>query len=103
MLPASLFTEDEAKRTAYAESKILMQGVIDCVIEDSDGILHLIDYKTDRLTKKELEDKSLAQKALSEKHSLQLYYYALAVEKIFGKRPDSVQVYSLPLGETVDI
>lgn len=103
MLPATLFTEDEAKRTAYAESKILMQGVIDCIIEDSEGKLHLIDYKTDRLTKEELSDKALAQKSLSEKHSLQLYYYALAVEKIFGKRPDSVRVYSLPLGETVDI
>ena len=103
MLPATLFTEDEAKRTAYAESKILMQGVIDCIIEDSEGKLHLIDYKTDRLTKEELSDKALAQKSLSEKHSLQLYYYALAVEKIFGKRPDSVRVYSLPLGETVDV
>lgn len=103
MLPASLFTENEAKRIAYANSKILMQGVIDCIIEDSEGRLHLIDYKTDRLTHAELSDKALAQKVLSEKHSLQLHYYALAVEKIFGKRPYSTRVYSLPLGDTVDV
>ncbi len=103
MLPASLFTEDEEKREKYADSKILLQGVIDCIIEDSEGNLHLIDYKTDRLTKAELADKSLAARMLSEKHSLQLSYYALAIEKIFGKRPKSVRVYSLPLGDTVDI
>ena len=51
----------------------------------------------------ELADESLAQKKLSESHSLQLSYYALAVEKIFGKKPEKVEVYSLPLGKTVPV
>ena len=37
------------------------------------------------------------------KHSLQLSYYAKAVELIFGKYPKTVEVYSLPLGDTVDV
>lgn len=103
MLPASLFTADEEKRIALDGRKILLQGVIDCLIEDENGNLHLVDYKTDRLTKAELRDASLAQKKLSEKHSLQLTYYSYAVEKIFSKKPSTVSVYSLPLGDTVEI
>lgn len=103
MLPAALFTANEEKKTALGERKILLQGVIDCIIEDEYGRLHLVDYKTDRLTKAELSDKSLAKKALSAKHSLQLSYYAKAIERIFGKAPTTVRVYSLPLGDTVDV
>ena len=103
MLPASLFTQNEEKKQALADRKILLQGVIDCIIIDTGGNIHLIDYKTDRLTKAELGDKSLAQKTLAEKHSHQLYYYSLAIEKIFSKQPVSRRVYSLPLGDTVDV
>jgi ATP-dependent helicase/nuclease subunit A len=103
MLPARLFTSDEDKKSAYEGSELLLQGVIDCLYSDENGKLHLIDYKTDRLKKEELEDKALAEKALSEKHALQLSYYALAVEKIFGQRPESVKIYSLHLGDTVNI
>jgi ATP-dependent helicase/nuclease subunit A len=103
MLPAEKFTENPEKKALLTGEKILAQGVIDCIIEDSLGRLHLVDYKTDRLTEEELSDSSLAEKTLSEKHSLQLYYYSLAIEKIFGKRPETVRVYSLPLGDTVDI
>lgn len=102
-LPASLFTKSSEKKRLLAEETILLQGVIDCIIEDADGNLHLIDYKTDRLTKEELSDRSAAKKTLSEKHSLQLSYYALAIEKIFGKAPLTLRVYSLPLGDTVNV
>ncbi|MBO7304295.1 MAG: UvrD-helicase domain-containing protein [Clostridia bacterium] len=103
MLPAVLFTGDEEKRAAYAGREVLLQGVIDCITVDANGDFHLIDYKTDRLTKEELKDKKLARKKLAEKHKLQLYYYALAIKSIFGKAPKTVGVYSLPLGDTVDI
>lgn len=102
-LDASLFTEDEARRAALDGEKILVQGVIDCIIEDAGGELHLVDYKTDRLTREELADEVLAARKLSDKHRGQLTYYALAVEKMFGKRPATVSVYSLPLGKCVDI
>ena len=80
-----------------------MQGVIDCLYEDEDGELHLIDYKTDRLTREERANKELARKKMCEKHSLQLSYYAKAVELMFGKYPKTIEVYSLPLGETLDV
>ena len=102
-LPAELFTTDEGKRDKYRGHSVLVQGVIDCLIENEDGTFRLVDYKTDRLTKEELSHEALAQKKLSEAHSLQLSYYALAVEKIFGKKPTRTEVYSLPLGKTVPV
>lgn len=103
MLPASLFTKNEERQRAFGGRQILLQGVIDCLIEDAEGNLHLVDYKTDRLTKAELSDRPLAQKKLSEKHRLQLTYYSLAVEKIFSRKPTTASVYSLPLGDTVEV
>ena len=102
-LDAHYFTEDEQRRAALAGEEVLVQGVIDCIIEDEAGDYHLIDYKTDRLTREELADINLAQRKLNEAHSLQLTYYALAIEKVFGKKPKTVSVYSLPLGRCVDI
>ena len=68
-----------------------------------DGSISLYDYKTDRLTREELSDPALAEAKLREKHSLQLSYYALAVEKMFGKKPARVEVYSMALGSTVPV
>jgi ATP-dependent helicase/nuclease subunit A len=101
--PADSFTADEEKIAAYKDESILVQGVIDCIIERADGSIGLCDYKTDRLTREELSDRSLAEARLREKHSEQLKLYAVAVEKIFGKAPQEIAVYSLPLGDTVDI
>lgn len=102
-LPASLFTKIPEKQESLSGETILLQGVIDCIIVDSNGDIHLVDYKTDRLTKEELSDRKAAEKTLSEKHSLQLSYYSRAVMQIFGKAPSSLRIYSLPLGDTVDV
>jgi ATP-dependent helicase/nuclease subunit A len=102
-LPATEFTEKDEKAEAYRDREILVQGVIDCIIEKSDGSISIYDYKTDRLTLEELSDRSLAEKKLREKHSTQLGLYAMAVEKIFEKKPESIEVYSLALGDTVSM
>ena len=102
-LPASLFSADEERREALSNGLVLVQGVIDCIIEDENGDITLIDYKTDRLTKAELSDPSLAREKLYNKHYQQLYYYSLAIERIFARKPLGAQVYSLPLGDTVQI
>ncbi len=102
-LPAERFTEDPCLREKYKGEYALVQGVIDCLWVDENGDYHLIDYKTDRLTREELADRSLARAKMYEKHSLQLSYYADAVELMFGKRPATVEVYSLPLGDTLDV
>ncbi len=100
-LPASIFTEDDERRRAYKDETVLVQGVIDCILEYPDGSLGLFDYKTDRLTREELSERALAEKKLRDSHKLQLSYYAMAVERIFGKCPSRVAIYSLPLGDTV--
>ena len=102
-LPATEFTREEEKIFAYKEKDILVQGVIDCIIEEIDGSISIYDYKTDRLTQDELANRALAEKTLREKHSTQLKLYALAVEKIFEKAPKKIEVYSLALGDTVSI
>ena len=103
LFPATEFTEDEEKISAYRDKEILVQGVIDCIIEGQDGSLTLCDYKTDRLTREELSDRPLAEERLKNKHSMQLGLYSMAIEKIFGKKPSAVEIYSLALGDTVRI
>ena len=102
-MPAALFTEDEKRRASLGAHRILVQGVIDCLFEDENGELTLIDYKTDRLPREALSDKALAAKILSDKHARQLSYYAIAVEQMFEKWPSRILVYSLHLGDTIDI
>ncbi len=103
LLPASNFAQEEQNKAAYSDSEILVQGVIDCIIERADGSLALYDYKTDRLSKEQQENAELAAEALRSKHKTQLELYAVAVEKIFGKAPEILEVYSLPLGDTVSM
>ena len=102
-LAADLFTTEEGKREAYSGKNILVQGVIDCIIEHEDGSIGLYDYKTDRLTSEELSDPTLAREKLRDRHGRQLYYYSLAIERIFGRSPARIEVYSLALGDSVDV
>ncbi|MBR6808417.1 MAG: UvrD-helicase domain-containing protein [Clostridia bacterium] len=104
-LPAENFTDDEALKAVLAEGgeKLTVQGVFDCVFEDGDGKLVLVDYKTDYITPEEMNNREAAYRKLRERHSRQLGYYKEAVRLIFGRYPDETYLYSLPLGETVSI
>ena len=102
-LPASEFTIDEELRETLSTEEILVQGVIDCIIENYDGSLHLIDYKTDRLTSDELQNTALGEQRLRQAHSLQLSYYKKAVKLLFGKTPDKLSIYSLHMGKEIEI
>ena len=102
-LPASNFTQHEELAVALSEEKLAVQGVIDLFYYDAEGKLILCDYKTDRLNARELADPRLAGAKLSERHAAQLSYYAQALEAICGKHPDKILIYSLPLGEAVEV
>ncbi len=102
-LPAASFTKDTEFAAALGEEKLAVQGVIDLFYYDAEGKLILCDYKTDRLSPAELANKSLAAAMLGERHGEQLSYYARALEDICGKRPDKILIYSLPLGEALEI
>ena len=102
-IPACILTSDEALRAEYGETSVLVQGVIDCIVEYPDGTLGLFDYKTDRLSAEERASRELAEQRMREKHSQQLHYYALAIERIFGRRPSRIEVYSLAFGDCLDV
>lgn len=70
--------------------KLLLQGVVDCCLEE-DGELVIIDYKTDAIrTEEELQ----ARRAL---YTPQLRAYAAAMERIFGKRVKECVLYFLSM------
>ena len=104
-LPAERFTENGelAHRLAESGERLTVQGVFDCVFEDSDGRLVLLDYKTDALSAGERRDPRAGRERLRLRHSCQLGYYADAVECLFGRRPDEVYIYSLTLGECITV
>lgn len=61
-----------------AEEKVLIQGVIDCLFEDEQGLV-LLDYKTDAVYGNQL-------KRIRERYQLQVDLYAKAVEQIRGQK-----------------
>ncbi len=103
LLDASDFTEDEIYAHQIEGEKLLVQGVMDIFFETKDGKLVLCDYKTDYLTKEECNDATLAKAKLEAAHRLQLSYYASALCEIFGKKPDRVEIYSLPFEDSFEI
>lgn len=102
-LPARDFTTDKELADALGDEVLFIQGVMDAVYIDREGALCLVDYKTDRLPKEALEDEDAAREFLTKKHARQLSYYAAAIEKIFGKYPDRIGIYSLPIGKNIRI
>ncbi len=102
-LPATLFAQEPERQEELADETIFAQGVIDMLLEMPNGDLVLIDYKTDRFTREEMENPSLASKKMRGRHSIQLSFYGDAVREIFGKRPAKTLVYALQLGYTIEV
>ena len=103
LLPASHFTQNEEFRNEIVEEEILVQGVIDLILEDENGNILLCDYKTDYLAPEELRDEALVIQKMKDRHGKQLEYYAMAIERFLGTRPNKILIYSLPYGEAVEI
>ena len=81
---------------AVSDDEILLQGVVDCLIEE-DGALVVIDYKTDAVrTEKQLEER----RAL---YAPQLRAYAAAMERIFRKRVKECVLYFLSAGRELQV
>lgn len=99
---ASDFSRDPARRAALGERTLLVQGVIDCVFRSSAGELVLVDYKTDRPPHRGLSRAEFAA-ILRARHSSQLEYYREACRGLFGEEPRRTLIYSLYLGDTVEV
>lgn len=100
-LPAENFTSDNTLKEQLSGEFILVQGVMDCFFENSDGSFTLVDYKTDHIPR-EL-DRESAVKMLKERHKLQLEYYKTALKLITKKEISRVVLYSFGLGEAIEI
>ena len=55
------------------------------------------------LTAEELQSESLVAAKMKARHGKQLEYYAMAIERFIGRRPNTILIYSLPFGEAVKI
>ena len=80
---------------------LFVQGSIDLVITAEDGRRILVDYKSDHIPSKERTDEQRLQDRFLAAHGSQLSCYAVAIEQLYGKRPDAICIYSLPLGRMV--
>ena len=100
---SSLFTEDEVQKERLDSEKLLVQGVIDCFFISKTDELILVDYKTDRLTKSQLSYRSSAEACLKSRHGRQLNYYKKAIEEIMGRKVDRLLIYSLCLGDVIEL
>ena len=75
------------------EEKVILQGAIDCLIFEKDGII-LLDYKTDRV-----RDVS----ELSQKYKKQLALYKKAAEQLFDLPVRKCCIYSIHKGEETEL
>jgi len=69
---------------------VLVQGVIDCLFDEGDGLV-LLDYKTDRVKPDQLEEMAVRYRG-------QLNLYARAVESILGRKVKEKFLYLFNVG-----
>ncbi|MFI3249655.1 MAG: helicase-exonuclease AddAB subunit AddA [Eubacteriales bacterium] len=77
------------------EEKLLFQGVVDCYFEEEDGIT-LIDFKSDRVTDKTVEERA-------QSHKRQLDVYQLALERMLGKKVTHKVIWFFALDRGVEV
>ncbi len=92
LVPAAYF--DKAAERA-PEEKVLLQGVIDCLMESEEGFT-VVDFKTDRVSEEEAY-------ARAESYREQLDAYRLAVETVFGKPVIRQVLFFLAIGVEVEV
>lgn len=104
-MPAVKLTSDPEFGELLRKNKtdVVIQGVVDCLFIDENDRYVLVDYKTDRISYKEKNDRILAEKKLRERHSRQLKYYRDICGEIFCGEIKEVYIYSTCLGDTVDV
>ena len=103
LLPLSRLTQNRELAESLGNETIFVQGSIDLLLEMPDGKLILVDYKTDRISDEERKNESLLVAHMQARHGEQLACYAEAVCCLFGRDPDRIYLYSLPLGRAIEM
>lgn len=75
------------------DETMLIQGIIDAFYEE-DGKIYLVDYKTDRVEKRE---------ELINRYRVQMDYYKEALERITEKKVAGVKIYSFFFSDVLDV
>lgn len=91
-LPFTLRVVDDA------DDAQILQGIIDCLLQDRNGDWYIIDYKTDRVG--HLQDEALLGE-LEKRYALQLQLYKQAVEEILHITIKAKYIYLMRDAKTV--
>lgn len=91
----SLLCPAESFFLGGAGESVLLQGVIDCCIEEN-GELTVIDYKTDRVS-------GAAMSERAESYESQVKAYAMAINRMTGKPVKECVLYFLHTGQAVRV
>ena len=102
-IPLPELTKNAELAASLEGQELFVQGSIDLLLIGENGSIELYDYKTDHISEKERKDSALLRKLMKARHGSQLECYARAVEQLFGKRPDRLSIFSLSLGEIIDL
>lgn len=102
LVPMASLTENKEFAQKLQDHSLYVQGSIDLLLETEDGKLILVDYKTDRILPKEIENRALLRERMQAAHGTQLSCYSDAVEGLFGKKPDHVYLYLVSLGDVIE-
>ena len=101
--PASDFSQNPEMACVVSDKMILVQGSIDLIVNTADERLILCDYKTDSISKEEIDDRELLIGNMRKKHEHQLAQYKYAAQRIFGKSPDKIVLFLLSIGECIEV
>lgn len=78
------------------DEKIMVVGIIDLFFENENGEIILLDYKTDYVTKENLEE-------VKNRYKIQLDLYKSAIEEISGKKVAKKGLYLFGINEYVEV
>ena len=91
----SVLDDAEKYITGIANEKILLQGVVDCAMLESDGIT-IIDFKTDKVSPETIV-------SVSEQYSSQVKAYASALQKIYSLPIKAAWLYYFHTDQFVEV
>ena len=91
----SVLDDAEKYITGIANEKILLQGVVDCAMLESDGIT-IIDFKTDKVSPETIV-------SVSKQYSSQVKAYASALQKIYSLPIKAAWLYYFHTDQFVEV